>query len=544
MRKQYIGALLVLLLSACSEQLVEDKMVFHYNEPEGITSLDPAYARNLENIWAVDQLFDGLVRMAPDLSVQPCVAERWEISSDGLEYTFYLRDDVFFHPHAAFAGGQGRKVTADDFVRSFQRIMDPATASPGAWIFQHLDGTRTADGSGLVAMTDQILRIYIKEPFPPFLGLLTMAYASVVPMEVVHASGRNFGEAPIGAGPFKFSIWRHGVKLALLRNECYYERDAQGDTLPYLDAVTVSFVKDRNAAFLDLMKGNLDLISGLEGNFKDQILEADGSLKAKYQEKFSMARQPWMKTDYLGIQMDTSLEAVRNSPLADLRVRQAINYALDRDKIVQYIMRGIGRPANSGFVPFGMPSFDPDAVPGYHFDPEKAKALLREAGYPNGTGLPSIELSTTSSYVDLCEFVQGQLAEIGIDLRVDVLPLSSHKDGVANGELLFFRKSWLADYPDAENFLLLFQSDNFAPGGPNYCHFRSALFDDLYTQARSEVRDSVRYRLYQRMDSLVMAQAAVVPLYYPETVRFIRNEVRGLGSDPMNMLDLRQVRKD
>lgn len=519
-------------------------MVLHYNEPEGITSLDPAYARNLENIWAVDQLFDGLVKMAPDLSVKPSIAERWEISEDGKEYTFYLRKDVFFHDHPAFKNGLGRRVTADDFVRSFQRIKDPATASPGAWVLQDLDGSKTADGSGLVALSDEILRIYIKEPFPPFLGLLTMAYASAVPMEVVHAEGSEFGERPIGSGPFRYSIWRSGVKLAMLKNERYHGRSAEGDTLPYLDAVTVSFVKDRNAAFLDLMKGNIDFLSGLEGNFKDQILDAGGSLKSEYAEVFEMARQPWIKTDYLGFQVDSTLAQVQNSPLSDLRVRQAINYAIDREKIVQYIMRGIGRPATSGFVPYGMPSFSEKAVPGYDYNPEKAKDLLRAAGFPNGEGLGPISLSTTSSYVDLCEFVQGQLAQVGIDLKVDVLPLGSHKDGVANSELLFFRKSWLADYPDAENFLLLFYSGNFAPSGPNYCHFSNAEYDTLYEASRAEVNDNARYRLYQRMDSIVTAEAAVVPLYYPETVRFIRKEVKGLGSDPMNMLDLTRVRKE
>ena len=302
-----------LLLFACSKPGRSDKMVFHYNEPEGITSLDPAYARNLENIWAVDQIFDGLVKMGPDLKVRPCIAERWEISEDGKEYTFYLRKDVRFHVHPAFGDTIGRRVTADDFVRSFRRIMDPTTASPGAWIFQDLDGTRSADGSGVVAMTDDILRIYIKEPFPPFLGLLTMMYASVLPMEVVHAEGSDFSERPIGSGPFKFSIWRQGVKLALLKNEYYFERDKNGKALPYLDAVTVSFVRDRNAAFLDLMKGKIDFISGLEGNFKDQVLDISGVLKDEYKDVFEMVRQPWIKTDYLGFLVDSSLQNVRKS---------------------------------------------------------------------------------------------------------------------------------------------------------------------------------------------------------------------------------------
>ena len=245
----------------------QGKTVFRYNESKGIATLDPAYAKSQTLIWPVHQLFNGLVQMDSDLNVQPCIAKSWDISEDGLSYTFHLRDDVYFHDHPVFTGGEGRRVTAGDFVYSLERIYDPQTASPGAWIFNQLDQSK-----GPEAINDSTLRIHLKRRFPAFLGLLTMKYCSVVPREIVEHYGDEFGRHPVGTGPFQFKMWREGEKLIFVDHPAYFEKDARGNRLPYLDAVAITFISDKQSEFLEFIKGNLDFLSGLSPANKDELL--------------------------------------------------------------------------------------------------------------------------------------------------------------------------------------------------------------------------------------------------------------------------------
>lgn len=538
------GILVIVCLMAivgCTEEReAKEKTIFRYNEAAGITSLDPAFSRSLENIWGVHQMFNSLVDLDSSMQVQPSIAENWEISDDGLEYTFFLRDDVFFHNHEVFPNGKGRRVTAGDFVYSFQRLRNESLAAPGSWVLNAVDWQRN---DGVEAIGESELKIYLQSPFPPFLGILSMKYCSVVPEEVVTHYGLEFRSNPVGTGPFRFQAWIEGTKLVMTRNEHYFESDAEGNQLPYIDGVAVSFVKDPGTEFLDLLKGNFDMMSGLHTSYKDELLDAFGDLNPAYRSDLYLQKQPFLKTDYLGFLVDTTLESVQQSPLRHKKVRQAINYAIDRELLVQYLRNNIYEPATSGFVPYGMPGFDRKKVVGYQRDIDKAVRLLKEAGYNSGSELGTITLSTTADYADLCEFVQSQVAEIGIDLQVDVLPAGSHGEYTANSQLEFFRKSWLADYADAENFLSVFYSKNFSPDGPNYTHFSHPQFDKWYEESMglNELED--RIPLYQKMDSLVMAHAPVVPIYYDVVVRFVRNDVRGLQSNAMNLLDLRYVRK-
>jgi peptide/nickel transport system substrate-binding protein len=224
-------------------------------------------------------------------------------------------------------------------------------------------------------------------------------------------------------------------------------------------------------------------------------------------------------------------------------LRQAINYGFDRKKMITYLKNNIGRPATSGFIPYGMPGFDENKVKGYTYNVDKAKSLLKEAGYPNGQGLPEITLTTTSMYQDLCEFMQSELKEIGIKVKVEVTAPAVHSEMVARSAINFFRKSWVADYPDAENYLALFYSKNFSPAGPNYTHFKNAEFDRLYEQAQSVVNDEERLKLYQQMDQIIVEEAPVVPLYYDEAITFNHKNIEGLSNNPMNLLTLKKVRK-
>jgi oligopeptide transport system substrate-binding protein len=515
------------------------KTVFRYNEAANITSLDPAYARDQANIWPVHQLFNGLVELNDKAAIIPSLARNWNISPDGLEYVFHLRQDAVFHDSPAFKGRTGRRVVAADFVFSFSRIGDSKNGSPGLWIFNYVE--KKNDHYSFSAPDDSTFIIRLQHPYPPFLGLMTTIYCSVVPKEAILCYGGNFRKNPVGTGPFRFKMWKEGVKLVMVKNPHYFEVE-DGRRLPYLDAVAVTFLPDKQSAFLEFTKGNLDFISGIDPDYKDELLTMDGKLNPKFAGKFQLITRPYLNTEYLGFLIDPNSIVVKDNPVRLKNIRRAINYAFDRRKMIRYLRNNIGTPGVNGIIPRGMPSFDSTSVY-YEYNPVKARQLLAEAGFPEGKGLAPVVLSTTSDYLDLCKYIQHEVSETGIAMKIDIAPPAALKEMKAQAKLPFFRASWIADYPDAESYLSLFYSRNFCPQGPNYSHFTSKSFDDLYEKAMSEVNDSIRYHYYHEMEKLIMDESPVVILYYDQVLRFVQKNVKGLGSDPMNLLTLKRVTK-
>ena len=489
-------------------------------------------------IWPCLQIFNGLLQLDEKLNVIPCIASSWEISDNGLTYTFHLRNDVWFHKDACFANRDStRKVTASDFEFSLNRLAEPLTASPGAWVMKKVLHDASGKLTGIKAIDDSTLRIRLSETFPPLPGLLTMPYCSVIPFESLEKYGPDFRSHPVGTGPFKFSFWKEGVKLILLKNENYFEEE-NGRKLPYLDAIDISFISDKQSAFIEFLKGKLDFLSGIEGSYKDDLLTHSGLLQEKYTHRFIMDTEPYLNTEYLGILMDSRDSSFH--PLQQKKIRQALSLGFDRKKMIAYLRNNIGTPGIYGIVPPGLPSFNGDTAV-YEYDPLAARRLLSEAGYPNGSGLPAITLSTTNNYLYLCEFIKSQWEELGFRIKIDVNQAAVHRKMIAEQRLEFFRGSWIADYPDAENYLSLFYSGNFAPGGPNYTHFQNKNFDTLFEKANSETNDSIRYRQYVELDRMMMEEAPVIILYYDKVLRIYRKNVLGLRSNAMNLLVLKTV---
>ncbi len=531
---------LISLLYSCQSGMDQegDLTVFRYNEASNITSLDPVYARNQANIWAVSQLFNSLVELDSALFVQPGIAKSWHISDDGRQYTFLLRNDVYFHDDPCFYQGKGRRVTARDVQFSLSRLIDPTLNAPGKWVMNQV--ARLADGSlAVTAVNDTTLIIDLSQAFPPFPGLLSMAYCAVVPHEAIAFYGPDFRKNPVGSGPFQFAYWKEGVKLVFTKNPSYFEYD-NGQRLPFLDAVAISFIIDRQTAFLEFIKGNLDFLSAVDASYKDELLSPAGELHPKYYERYQKITMPFLNTEYLG--MLVSEEALGGEwPLLDVRVRQAINYGFDRNRMIRYLRNNIGTPAHAGFVPVGMPGFSQNTG-GYTYDPDKAASLLVDAGYPGGQGLPVISLHTNQAYQDIAQFIQHELSKIGFRIQIDVMAPATIREMMAKAEARFFRASWIADYPDAENYLALFYSNNKAPVGPNYTHFEHPAFDQLFEKSLSVTNDSLRHALYREMDQFIIEQAPVVFLFYDQSVRFVPISVSGMTNNPLNHLDLRRVR--
>lgn len=525
-----LSASVMLAFISCGNESesTKDHLVFRYNEHSNIPTLDPAFARNPQTIWPSNQLFNGLVQLDDSLNVQPDIAKSWTVNDTTLTYTFTLRDDVYFHKNKIFGKDSTRTVVASDVVYSFDRLIDPKVASPGSWVLQNVQHYE--------AVNDTTLVIKLKNAFPPFLGLLSMRYCSVVPKEALEFYGTEFRRNPVGTGPFQFKLWEENVKLVFRKNDLYFETDSTGTQLPYLEAVAITFLPDKQSEFLQFAQGKIDMVSGLDNSYKDEIITTTGALQPKYQDNFKLLTTPYLNTEYLGFFMGTKTSEI-NSKL----LRQAVNYGFDREKMVKYLRNGMAFPAVNGFIPKGLPGFD--AIKGYDYNPDKARALIDQYKTDTGDATPEITIGTNSQYLDVCEYIQRELEKLGIDVVIDVVPPSTLRQMKSSGELDIFRASWIADYPDAENYLSLFYSENFTPNGPNYTHYKNEKFDSLYVAAQKISNIVERKELYTKMDSLVMADAPIVPLYYDMAIRFVNKKVEGLGINPQNFLILKHVKK-
>ncbi|MEZ4857921.1 MAG: ABC transporter substrate-binding protein [Flavobacteriaceae bacterium] len=519
-----------ILFASCggNEKNERDHLVFRYNEHSNIASLDPAFARNPQNIWPTNQLYNGLIQLDDSLHIQPDIAKSWELVDSTCTFYFSLRKDVYFHKNKVFGKDSTRTVTAYDFEYSYQRLIDPKVASPGSWVMNYVDLA--------VAENDSVFKIMLKEPFPAFLGMLGMRYFSVVPKEAVEFYGNEFRRNPVGTGPFQFKLWEENVKLVLRKNPLYFEKDENGIQLPYLEAVAITFLPDKQSEFLQFAQGKIDFISGLDNSYKDEILTTTGKLQPKYKNTVNLLTSPFLNTEYLGFYLDSNLSEIQSKVL-----RQAINYGFDRQKMVTYLRNGMGIPAEHGFIPKGLPGFNP--IKGYTYQPELAKQLVAQYKAETGDQTPEIVIGTNSQYLDICEYIQRELEKIGITVTIDVMPPSTLRQMKSSGELDIFRASWVADYPDAENYLSLFYSPNFVPHGPNYMHYKNEVFDSMYQKALSISNIEDRKLLYTKMDSLVITDAPVVPLFYDKAVRFVNKKVSGLGINPQNFLFLKRVKK-
>jgi len=522
---------------ACSRKHHSDnKSVFYYNESNGITSLDPAFSRDIEVMWATHQLFDGLVELDDSMQVIPCIAHSWEISDDGMTYTFHLRDSVYFHPSPLFTDSTHRKVVASDFVYTFNRLLDKSLASPAVWIFKYVD---FKNHSGFEAINDSTLNIYLTQPFQPFLGILAMQYCNVVPHEVVDHYGPDFRSHPIGTGPFRFAFWYEQVALVFHKFDHYWMKDEAGIRLPYLDAVKIDFIRDMTVEYQGLLQGTYDFMSGIHPAFKDELLTPTGELQNRFQSQIHFQRSPFIKTDYMGFQMDEKFEITRNSPLMNKAVRQALSMAINKNELVRYLKNNTVFAAEQGFLP---PALNPAGKSKYYsYNPERARQLLDSVGFKN----KPIDVTITASpdYTDLLEFIQHAWEKLGVTTHIQILQGPALREQSANGQLAIFRKSWLADYADAENFLTVFYTPSFCPAGPNYTHFSNSRYDSLYVLSQRLTDESARNEAYAEMNDILMEAAPVIPLYYDQVSHFVRNCIQDFPTNPVNMLDLRRVKK-
>jgi len=308
--------------------------------------------------------------------------------------------------------------------------------------------------------------------------------------------------------------------------------------------VSIRFIPDRQAAFLEFVKGNLDFLTGIDASYKDQLFTKNGQLKERWLKEYNLYRAPFLNTEFIGIR------STNPSPsyLADSRVRRALNLSIDRISMIRYLKNGIGKAAYGGVIPIGLMGHrkESDWLKPFQYDMDTAISLLTQAGLSTGLNdsiLDPIVLSTTSGYRDLCEYLQNAWGNIGIPVQINIMPAASFRDDKSSGSLPVYRASWIADYPDAENYLMLYESKRSAPNGPNSSQFKNKGFDSLLVLGKFATTDSMRVNSFQLADKQLHDESRLIPLIYDESIRVLKKEWRGLPTHPMNWLDLRRTRK-
>ncbi len=319
-------------------------------------------------------------------------------------------------------------------------------------------------------------------------------------------------------------------------------KNKQGKSLVYLDGFVVTFTRSPETEFLDFKEGRIDYYSP-SPEVLSQITDENGKLLPEYD--FEMIKQPWLNTVYLAVQLDKNTPGGKNNVLADnVKLRQAISCAIDREKIVKYVLKFKGIPAENGPIPIGMPGFSKDVV-GYKYDKERAIKLLGEAGYPGGKGLSfKLTISNEETSKLIGEAVQAQLREIGIDMQLDFMQGSTLRSSQVGGELAFWRANWGADYFDPENFMALFYSKNKTPAGPNYTHYSNPKADSLYDLAMKLTDFNTRAKLYNEMENIVMQDAPWILLIYNQIVYLKSKRIKGMYIDGLNNLILKWGRME
>jgi len=367
-----------------------------------------------------------------------------------------------------------------------------------------------------------------------------MPYAFVYPKEAVEHYKENFGYNPVGTGPFKFVKWEVDRELEMTKNEGYWKKNKAGLPDVFLDGIKVNFIKSSETAFLDFQQGKFDYYDP-SPEVLSQITDETGKLLPQYD--FDLVKQPWLNTVYLGIQLDKNAPGGKDNVLSDnKKLRQAINYAIDREKIINYVLKFRGKPGVNGPIPPGMPGYNKD-LKGYSFDRDKAKQLLSEAGYPDGKGL-SLKLTVSNEDTQklIGEAVQAQLKDLGIDAQLDFMQASTLRSSQVGGEIAFWRGNWGADYFDPENFMALFYSKNHSPIGPNYTHYQNAAADSLYDLAMKLTDFTTRAKLYNEMEQVVLEDSPWIILYYNEIIFLKNRKVRDMYIDGLNTMILKYAK--
>lgn len=524
------------------------------NETEKYVTLYPHNISDAISHNIANQIYEGLVKFnSRDITkVLPCIAEKWDVSPDGLTYTFYLKSGVRFHDDACFPGGQGREVKAADFKYTFELL---CTAGSNNQLFEFrnlvkgankyyeasMKGKPSFEIEGVKVVNEYTLQLTLNVPSNPFLFILAGPAGYVIPHEAIAKYG---DKSTVGTGPFFFSKQNTGDQIVLLRNPHYHRTDSLGNMLPFLDTLEVTFIPEKTKELEAFKNGTVHVIFGLPAASISEMVEQELADFSSKNPKYFLHRNSELMTQYYQFN-------VTKKPFDDVRVRKAFSYAIDREKIIADVLNTEAYgPGICGLTPPGISGYDITNIMGYNFNPKEAKKLLAEAGYPDGRGFPKITIETNSGggkYVDLVEEIKKQLKEVlNVEVDFTVVPFAQKLEDAKYGRADIFRSGWVADYPSPENFLRTlygeYVPENPAdPSYPNTVRYKNPKVDSLLRRGFTAASQKESYDYFKEAEKLIMADAPIIVLWYGENLNMIHSYVKGFYFNSMNYKDFSET---
>jgi oligopeptide transport system substrate-binding protein len=536
--------------------------VFRMNELEDFKSLYPLAITEVVSHRIANQVYEGLVKLDQnDLTIVPGIAYKWEHNDDLTKWTFHLRNNAKFHNDPCFADGKGRAVKAADVKFCLDKLCEESEEN-SAFEITFKDRVKGATEyynasrekkllpggvEGIKAIDDSTLAIDLNFPFAGFLNILSTPGGYVYPKEAFDKYGKGMREKCVGTGPFQVKNIKRGDVVILEKNKEYWNVDEFGNRLPYMDMVKFTFIKEKKSEMLDFKRGNLEMIFRLP---IEMIPEIMGDLEHAKDRKvdFEIQSVPALSIYYNGM-------LCTGGVFEKKEVRLAFNYAIDRQKLVDYTLQGEGIPGMYGVVPpveaFEQHGYNFKNLKGYTFDKGLAKEYLAKAGYPNGKNFPKVTLHINSAggerNIQIAEVIQKSLKEnLNVDIDINTVPFAEHIDAYQSGKVEFFRTGWSADYPDPETFLVLLYG-KLVPKNPgeksftNTTRYVNPKFDSLFAMAQREPDISKRYEMLRQADQIGLDDGAIMPLFYEENYRLVQLNVRNFPANGMEYRDLTKV---
>jgi oligopeptide transport system substrate-binding protein len=532
--------------------------IFRMNEVEQFKNLFPQAMIDAVSNRIATQIYQGLYKF-DQKTLEPinCIAESEEVSNDAKVWTFKIRKGIHFHDDECFTDGKGRELTAKDIKYCFDMLCEMRVDNQLSELFTSRvlgaqeyyeaskKGSKSKDGvKGIELIDDYTIRITLHTPYSAFKSLLAHNGCWIFPKEAYEKYGKDLRSKCVGTGPFKVDAVDEGTQVRLVRNPNYWEKDENGNQLPYLDIVKITFTKDKKSELANFKQKNLDMVWKLPVDEMDEVLVDlenamnGGNTEFKYQQINGLSVQFY------------AFNAV-STIFNNVKVRQAFNYAIDRESLVKYTLKGEGEAAGYGLVP-KFAGYDNTNIVGFEYNPDLAKKLMIEAGFPNGKGFPKVTLMINeggSTNTILAEAVHNMIKEnLGVELEIEILQFPVLLERFTTGQSDFWRTAWIADYPDASNFLALFYGKNVptdptAYSFPNSSRFKNVQFDSYFEQGMASLNQAERQKYYQKCDSILIAEAAFIPIYYDQYIRLIQNDIVGFPINAMEYRDLTRVFK-
>lgn len=499
-----------------------------YNWPldSNPVAIDPLNAYESVGMQVVHQAFQGLMGFKLNaqggMDAVPVIAESYTQNADATVFTFKLKHGVTFAPPVS------REVKAQDFVDSFNYVTDPNNGSPVSYVLAPIQGCNDSGYqsdpkkglTGVKALDDFTLQITLRYPFAEFVQTLGHPVASVQPMDYIQKVGKKaFEKKPVGTGPYQVTDWVPNQKIDMAKNPSYWDKSSAG----YVDTIHMPVITELSTQWLEFQKGTIDYTSippGQEQSSKTNPKVTSG--------EWTWKTWPELAVYYVSFNMNDPVVGGTQG----LELRKAIYEATNPQDVINIAKAGIGLPA-TGPVPVGIPGYQPNVSP-YSFNEADSKAILAKIGNP---GTLNYWYNTDEGHQKVAEVLQAGWKTVGLNFKLNNFEWPTFLDKTSKGEGQVYRAGWIADYPSMDNFLYpLFESHQ--PSYNNSGFYKNPQFDALLKQARQTTDQTQRYNLYIQAEKVLMTDAAIVPLYYYQSLRVTNNRIGGFVYDPMGFVDM------